>query len=106
MAVGGGFAVGVTVVPVDDSPSPWELLDPEPQVDRLGAWLPRRSSSAESATLLQQVTAAEARLAALKFELVLDIAAARPAADDPRPGRAREAGVGPDGTSEFVLDEL
>ncbi len=108
MRSSGGFAVGVTVVPVDDGPSPWELADPDPQpeMDRLGAWLPRRRSSAESAALMQQITAAEAQLAAFKLELALDIATDRRAADDPRPGRAGAAGVGPDGTSEFVLDEL
>ena len=108
MAVGGGFAVGVTVVPVDTAPSPWELQDPEPPVpvQGLAAWLPRRRSSAESAALLQQVTAAEARLAALRLELALDIAADRPAPLDPRPGEAGSADVGPDGVSEFALDEL
>ncbi|MDT0276132.1 DUF222 domain-containing protein [Blastococcus goldschmidtiae] len=108
MAVGGGFAVGVTVVPIDAAPSPWEPVDPQPQaqVDRLGAWLPRRRSSSESAALMQQVTAAEAKLAAFKLELALDIAADRPAPVDPRPGEAGAAGVGPDGVSEFVLDEL
>lgn len=55
---------------------------------------------------MQQVTAAEAKLAALKLELALDIAADRPAPADPRPGEAGAAGVGPDGVSEFVLDEL
>lgn len=104
MAVGGAFAVGVTVVPVDAAPSPWEQADPEPP--RLGAWLPRRRSSSASAGLMQQVTAAEAKLAALKLELALDVAADRPAPADPRPGEAGAAGVGPDGVSEFVLDEL
>ncbi|MGY2128447.1 DUF222 domain-containing protein [Blastococcus sp. SYSU DS0617] len=108
MAVGGGFAVGVTVVPVDAAPSPWEQADSEPpgRVERLGAWLPRRRSSSESARLMQQVTVAEAQLAALKCELALDIAADRPAPVDPRPGEAGAAGAGPDGVSEFVLDEL
>ena len=109
MAVGGGFAVGVTVVPVDAAPSPsWEQVEPEPQtlVEALGAWLPRRRSSSESAGLMQQVTVAEAKLAALKLELALDIAAHRPAPVDPRPGEAGPADVGPDGVSEFVLDEL
>jgi hypothetical protein len=108
MSVGGGFAVGVTVVPVDAEPSPWELADPEvqPQVERLGSWLPRHRSSSESARLLQQITAAEAQLAALKLELALDIASERPAGDDPRPGRARALDDGPYETSEFVLDEL
>ena len=86
MAVGGAFAVGVTVVPIDATPSPWAQVDPEPpRVERLGAWLPRRRSSSASAGLLRQVTAAEAKLAALKLELALDIAADRPAPLDPRP---------------------
>jgi hypothetical protein len=108
MASGGGFAVGVTVVPVDAAPSPWELADPDPvpRVERLGEWLPRGRSPNESAGFLQQVTAAEAKLAALKLELALDIAAARPVPDDPRPGRAGAVEHGPAGTSEFVLDEL
>jgi hypothetical protein len=108
MSSGGGFAVGVTVVPVDAAPSPWEQPDPESrsEVERLGAWLPLRRSSSESAMLMQQVMAAEAKLAALKLELALDIAADRPAPEDPRPGEARAAAVGPDGVSEFVLDEL
>ncbi|TKJ25741.1 HNH endonuclease signature motif containing protein [Blastococcus sp. CCUG 61487] len=103
-----GFAVGVTVTPVDPTPSPWELVDPDPWpgTEKLADWLPRRRSSAESAQLLEQITAAEAQLAALKLDLVLDIAHDRPAADDPRPGRARAAEVGPDGTSEFAVDEL
>jgi hypothetical protein len=108
MAVGGGVAVGVTVVPVDAAPSPWQQVDPEPpsQAQRLSAWLPRRRSSSASAGLMQQVTAAEAKLAALKLELALDIAADRPAPVDPRPGEAGAAHVGPDCVSEFVLDEL
>ena len=108
MAVGGGFAVGVTVVPVDAAPSPWEPADPEPPLQDagLGAWLPRRRSSAESAALMQQTTAAEAKLMALKLQLALDIAADRPAPVDPRPGGAGAAALGPEGVSEFVLDEL
>ncbi|SOC50965.1 protein of unknown function [Blastococcus aggregatus] len=108
MTSSGAFAVGVTVVTVDAEPSPWALVDPdpEPQFEGLGAWLPRRRTSAESAALLQQISAAEAQLAALKLELALDIAADRPASEDPRAGRAGQSGVGPHGTSEFVLDEL
>jgi Domain of unknown function (DUF222) len=108
MAVGGAFAVGVTVVPVDAAPSQCEQVDPElrPEEERLAAWLPRRRSPSESAELMQQVMAAEAKLAALKLELALDIAADRPAPADPRPGEAGTAAVGPDGVSEFVLDEL
>ncbi|MGY1752472.1 DUF222 domain-containing protein [Blastococcus sp. SYSU D01042] len=108
MASRGAFAVGVTVVPVDAAPSPWAPADPDPgpRVERLAEWLPRRRSSAESAGFLQQVTAAEAKLASLKLELALDIAAAPPVGDDVRPGRAGEAEHGPAGTSEFALDEL
>ncbi|MGY1916720.1 hypothetical protein [Blastococcus sp. SYSU DS0973] len=81
MSSGGGFAVGVTVVPVDQAPSPWELADPEPARwdDPLGELLPSRRTAAEAAALLQQITVAESRLAALKVELVMDLAAARPA---------------------------
>ena len=102
------FAVGVTVVPVDDAPSPWEPADPDPppRVERLRDWLPPRRDAVESAALLQQITVAEARLAALKAELVLDVAAARPAVADARPGGVGPAGVGPAGTGEFVPDEL
>ncbi|RBY79089.1 HNH endonuclease [Blastococcus sp. TF02-09] len=108
MASRSGVAVGVTVVPIDAGPSSWEPADPDPapQSEPLGQWLPRRRSSAQAAAFLQQITAAEAKLAALRLELVLDIAAARPAPSDPRPGRAAEVEHGPAGTSEFVLDEL
>ncbi len=108
MSSGVGIAVGVTVGPVDAPPWPEDLVGPEatPDIEPLVAWLPRRRSSAESAALLQQITAAEAQLAALKLDLALDIAAARPAPADPRSGEARAADVGPPGTSEFALDEL
>ncbi|RBY79406.1 HNH endonuclease [Blastococcus sp. TF02-09] len=108
MAVGGGYAVGVTVVPLDAAPSRWPQADPEPPSleQRLSAWLPRRRSSAESAALMQQTQAAEAKLMALKLELALDIAAQRPAGGDLRPGRGRALDDGPLDTSEFVLDEL
>ncbi|MGY1720316.1 DUF222 domain-containing protein [Blastococcus sp. SYSU DS0552] len=103
-----GFAVGVTVAPVSDAPSPWELEDPDPQRwdEPLSAWLPARRSAAQAAELLGQIVAAEARLAALRAELVMDLAAARPAPADPLPGGERPGEVGPPGASEFVPDEL
>ncbi len=108
MGSSGGFAVGVTVVPVGGEPSPWELADqdPAPREERLAEWLPSRRSSREAAAFLQQITAAEAQLVALKLELALDVAAARPVPVAPRPGEARAAGLGPEGVSEFALDEL
>lgn len=108
MTSGVGIAVGVSLEPIDAAPWPEDLVDPDAtsDVEPLAAWLPRRRTSAESASLLQQITAAEAQLAALKLDLVLDIAAERPAPADPRPGEARAADVGPPGTSEFALDEL
>ncbi|MGY1986312.1 DUF222 domain-containing protein [Blastococcus sp. SYSU DS0669] len=103
-----GFAVGVTVSPVDPFPSEWELADPEPRRfdEPLSAWLPARRSAGEVAELLGQIVAAEARLAALRVELVMDLAAARPAPVDPLPGGERAGTVGPAGVSEFVPDEL
>ncbi|MGY1834861.1 DUF222 domain-containing protein [Blastococcus sp. SYSU DS0510] len=103
-----GFAVGVTVSPVDPFPSEWELADPEPRRfdEPLSAWLPARRSAGEVAELLGQIVAAEARLAALRVELVMDLAAARPAPADPLPGGERAGAVGPAGVSEFVPDEL
>ncbi|MGY2004587.1 DUF222 domain-containing protein [Blastococcus sp. SYSU DS1024] len=103
-----GFAVGVTVAPVSDAPSPWELEDPDPQRwdEPLSAWLPARRSAAQAAELLGQIVAAEARLAALRAELVMDLAAARPAPADLLPGGERAGQVGPPEVSEFVPDEL
>ncbi|MCZ2858981.1 HNH endonuclease signature motif containing protein [Blastococcus sp. VKM Ac-2987] len=112
MSAGGAFAVGVTIIPVDGAPSAWELADPDPSPspEQLGELLPPRRSAAEVADLLQQITAAEARLAALKVELVLDLAAARPAGDDSRPGGVgaldHDGATGLDGVSEFLPDEL
>ncbi|MDK3256825.1 hypothetical protein QOZ86_09950, partial [Blastococcus capsensis] len=109
MSSGVGFAVGVTVMPVGDVPSEWELADPDP-LPRLGeplsAWLPARRSAGEAAALLQQIVVAEAQLAALRAELVMDLAAARPAPPDPLPGGEGAGAVGPAGVSEFVPDEL
>ncbi|MGY1847148.1 DUF222 domain-containing protein [Blastococcus sp. SYSU DS1021] len=103
-----GFAVGVTVAPVSDAPSPWELEDPDPARwdEPLSAWLPARRSATQAAELLGQIVAAEARLAALRAELVMDLAAARPAPADRLPGGERAGQVGPAGASEFVPDEL
>ncbi|MGY1985908.1 DUF222 domain-containing protein [Blastococcus sp. SYSU DS0669] len=93
---------------MSDAPSPWEIEDPEPRRfdEPLSAWLPARRSAGEVAELLGQIVAAEARLAALRVELVMDLAAARPAPVDPLPGGERAGTVGPAGVSEFVPDEL
>ncbi|MGY1837142.1 hypothetical protein ACI79P_18785 [Blastococcus sp. SYSU DS0510] len=93
---------------MSDAPSPWELADPEPRRfdEPLSAWLPARRSAGEVADLLGQIVAAEARLAALRVELVMDLAAARLAPADPLPGGERAGTVGPAGVSEFVPDEL
>ncbi|RZU31414.1 uncharacterized protein DUF222 [Blastococcus saxobsidens] len=80
--------------------------DPSPCIEPLSAWLPARRSASEAAALLEQIVAAEAQLAALRVELVMDLAAARPAPADPRPGGERAGTVGPAGVSEFVPDEL
>ena len=61
MSSGCGFAVGVTVVPVDPVPSPWELVDPDPGPgpgEPLSAWLPARRSARDAAALLGQIVAA------------------------------------------------
>ncbi|MCF6737733.1 DUF222 domain-containing protein, partial [Blastococcus sp. KM273129] len=102
------FQVGVGVSLVDPLPSPWELEDPDPRRwdEPLSAWLPARRSAGEAVDLLGQITAAEARLAALRVELVMDLAAARPAPADPPPGGERAGDGGPAGASEFVADEL
>nr|WP_275585379.1 HNH endonuclease signature motif containing protein [Blastococcus saxobsidens] len=94
---------------VDPVPSPWELADPDPAPalgEPLSAWLPARRSAAEAAALLGQIVAAEAQLAALRVELVMDLAAARPAPADRLPGGHGAGSVGPPDASEFVPDEL
>ncbi|MGY1724886.1 DUF222 domain-containing protein, partial [Blastococcus sp. SYSU DS0533] len=108
MSVAASFQVGVGVSLVDPLPSEWELADPDPQRwdEPLSAWLPARRSAAEAADLLRQIVAAEARLAGLRVELVMDLAAARPAPADPPPGGERPGSAGPVGASEFVPDEL
>ncbi|RBY95664.1 hypothetical protein DQ237_14230, partial [Blastococcus sp. TF02-8] len=63
MSSGVGFAVGVTVVPVDAAPSSWELVDPDPAPglgEPLSGWLPAHRGAGVAAVLLQQVVAAEA----------------------------------------------
>ncbi|WP_113684663.1 DUF222 domain-containing protein, partial [Blastococcus atacamensis] len=108
MSSGSAFAVGVTVVSVDAAPSQWELADPDPtrSGEPLSAWLPARRSATAAAALVGQIVAAEAKLAALRVELVMDLAAARPAPADPLPGGEGAGEVGPAGVSEFVPDEL
>ncbi|SEO83570.1 HNH endonuclease signature motif containing protein [Trujillonella endophytica] len=108
---GSRFAVGVTVVPVDDPA--WEPVAELP-VDpfRAPEMLPGGRSAADNARWLEQITAAEAMLAGLRVRSVMELAAARPASADRRPGqRGAAAGevAGPgrlDGVSEFFADEL
>ncbi|MCA0143518.1 HNH endonuclease signature motif containing protein [Blastococcus sp. LR1] len=96
-------------MPVDPVPSPWELVDPDPAPgldEPLSDWLPVRRSASAAAGLLGQIVAAEAQLAALRAELVMDLAVARPAPVDPLPGGEGAGPTGPAGVSEFVPDEL
>jgi hypothetical protein len=83
-----GFGVGLTVTPLgleaDLAGPPGVTVRPS----RLGEVLPVGSrSDAEIALELGRLVAVEAMLAAYKAELVLGLAAHRPDALDPRPGR-------------------
>ena len=125
---GSGFGVGVTVADL----RPWpaeamplqgadaaELLPPGviERPARLGEMLPVSwRSGAEIATELQRVTQAEAQLTAYKAELVMGLAALRPADEDPAPGEPGAASPAWKsswdwatvalGVSEFFCDEL
>ncbi|MGY1741552.1 MULTISPECIES: DUF222 domain-containing protein [unclassified Blastococcus] len=112
MAVVREVAVGVTVVSVDNAPTPEEraALDPhedlEPVPDLLPEMLPVHRTSAQNAALLRQIVAAEAMLAGLRVRAVMGLAAARP---DPRTRHGEDAQRRPgelDGVSEFFADEL
>src|SRR4051812_10842991 len=128
MFSGSGFGVGVTVA--DLRPCPEEELPPQgidpaellaagvvERPTRLGEMMPVSwRSDAEIATELQRVAQAEAQLAAYKAELVMGLAARRPAEQDPVPGEPGAASpVWPSswdwatvalGVSEFFCDEL
>jgi hypothetical protein len=110
----GAFGVGVTVAALNPS-VPDELLPAEvtQRPSRLGELLPVRLMTPEQkAANLQQVTQIEAQLAAFKAELVVGLAADRPASDDRRssqPGAASgewAAQLLDASVSEFFPDEL
>jgi hypothetical protein len=114
---GGGFGVGVTVMSLDESPWPVELLPPGvvARPTRLGELLPAAArTDAEIALELQRIQRMEAQLAAYTAELVAELATRRPdsldrqigkpaASPDWLPGAGRE---GATGVSEFFADEL
>src|SRR3954468_10589654 len=110
----GGFGVGLTVARL--RPPPDDLVLPEGVVSRpsrLGDLLPVALMTAEQKAInLQRVTEAEAELAAFKAELVVGLAADRPARDDRRPGQVGAASgewaaeLLDEGVSEFFPDEL
>ena len=85
----GSFGVGVTVAAlypdVPGGPSlPPEVVD---RPSRLGELLPvDRMTPEQKAANLELVAEAEAQLAAFKAELVVGLAADRPASDDRRSG--------------------
>src|SRR5215212_6582887 len=114
MAVRREYAVGVTVVPLAGEPTAEERagLDRFREPETLPQMLPRGRSSAENAALLRQITAAEAMLAGLRVQAVMELAAARPASLDRQPGQpgaAADGVPGPGrlpGVSEFLADEL
>ena len=118
MAVAREYAVGVTVVPLASAPErDEEVLPPDPgwQPETLPQMLPAERNSAQNAELLRQITAAEAMLAGLRVQTVMQLAAARPASLDRQRGRPGAAGddedsaPGPgrlEGVSEFFPDEL
>jgi hypothetical protein len=85
----GAFGVGVTVAALHP-PVPEDLLLPtgvDERPSRLGELLPvERMTAEQKAANLQRVAAAEAQLAAFKAELVVGLAADRPATEDRRAG--------------------
>ncbi|WP_051684115.1 HNH endonuclease signature motif containing protein [Blastococcus sp. URHD0036] len=109
MTSGQRYAVGVTLVPLS---APRESAEPDPyrEPETLPELLPRGRSAAENARLLQQITAAEAMLAGLRVQAVMEIAAVRPDSADRRFVRSgADEAPGPgrlDGVSEFFVDEL
>src|SRR3954454_7063762 len=88
------FGVGVTVAEL--SPAPWDDVVLPPGVvsrpSRMGELLPVALMTPEQkAAQLQRVEEAEAVLAAFKAELVVGLAADRPATGDRRPGQTGAA---------------
>src|SRR3954470_4178397 len=109
------FGVGVTVAEL--SPAPWDDVVLPPGVvsrpSRMGELLPVALMTPEQkAAQLQRVEEAEAVLAAFKAELVVGLAADRPATGDRRPGQTGAASgewaaeLLDEGVSEFFADEL
>jgi len=109
------FGVGVTVAEL--SPAPWDDVVLPPGVvsrpSRMGELLPVALMTPEQkAAQLQRVEEAEAVLAAFKAELVVGLAADRPATGDRRPGQTGAASgewaaeLLDEGVSEFFPDEL
>jgi hypothetical protein len=111
---GSGFGVSVTAAelcPV--APRPPLPAGVAERPARLGEMLPvARRSDEELAVELQRVVRAEAAIAAYKAELVVELAARRPAALD-TPGRraigapdSQDENAADGGASEFFCDEL
>ncbi|WP_175527165.1 HNH endonuclease signature motif containing protein [Blastococcus tunisiensis] len=120
---GGGFGVGMTVIPVGALPWGGDLppADVLPagvvaRPSRLGEMLPVTSREDSSiAVELQRITRLEAQLAAYRAELVTELAVRRPDAADRQPGEPGAASPGwapgpggeqVPGVSEFFADEL
>jgi hypothetical protein len=111
----GAFGVGVTVAALhpavpDDLPLPSGVVE---RPSRLGELLPvGRMTPEQKASNLQLVAAAEAQLAAFKAELVVGLAADRPATADRRSGQPGAASgewaaeLLDASVSEFFPDEL
>ena len=90
----GAFGVGVTVAALPSVVPDGQLLPPEvvERPSRLGELLPvDRMTAEQKAANLELVAEVEAQLAAFKAELVVGLAADRPASDDRRSGQAGAA---------------
>src|SRR3954468_1957139 len=108
------FGVGVTVAEL--VPTPWDVVVPAGVVSRpsrLGGLLPGGVMTPEQkAAQLQRLEEAEAVLAAFKAELVVGLAADRPARNDRRRGQTGAASgewaaeLLDEDVSEFFPDEL
>jgi Domain of unknown function (DUF222) len=112
---GVGFGVGLTMVPLDlMAEAVYGPHDPDRRPTRLGEMLPPAArSEAELGAEFGRVNAADSQLWAYRVELIVDLAARRPAGRDRQPGTpgaASPAWAGPeslpDGVSEFVPDEI
>jgi hypothetical protein len=113
---GGGYGVGVTVVPLE--PMPWLEVPPPPGVEvhptRLGELMPVGARTrSELAAELERVGVVEGQLAAYKTEIVAAMARLSSDADDPQSGEPGAASprwssgenLLPE-VSEFFPDEL